>query len=136
MAAQVRAQEDGTSSFAGGGDAALERALGGGWRGRVDALADGGGYGGDRVGGTAELSWRADKGLWLRGRAIVLDVKDDDLTYHANVTVVTSSSVVSTTWQVADQVAIHGIAEVDYDDIHALQTRLIAVLDLSFIPEP
>jgi hypothetical protein len=44
--------------------------------------------------------------------------------------------VVSTTWRVADGVAIHAVAEADYDERHALQTRAIAVLDLAFQPEP
>jgi hypothetical protein len=44
--------------------------------------------------------------------------------------------VVSTTYQINDQVAVHAIAEADYDAIHELQTRVIAVLDLAFIPEP
>ena len=72
--------------------------------------------------------------MWLRGRAIVLDVREDDLTRRRSY--VTSSTVVSTTYQLNDQVALHGIAEADYDAVHSLQTRVIAVLDLAFMPEP
>jgi len=38
--------------------------------------------------------------------------------------------------EIADAVALHGIVEADVDEIHALQTRAIAVLDLAFAPEP
>jgi hypothetical protein len=44
--------------------------------------------------------------------------------------------VLSTSFQLADSVGLHLIGEADYDDVHALQTRVIAVLDLAFIPEP
>lgn len=127
------AHEDTTTALAGGGDAGVERALGGGWRGRVDALYDDG-YGGRRAGATAEGSWRGhDRELYLRARTIVLGVREDQ---RANRDFVTSSTVLSTTWRVADRAAVHGIVEVDYDRIHALQTRAIAVLDLAFEPEP
>jgi len=131
------AHEDGTSSLAGGGELGVQRALGTDWRGRVDALWDDG-YGGRRVGGTAEAMWRPANVLWLRGRAIVLDVREDgDLTVAALARdVVTSTLMLSSTWRVADSVALHAIAEADYDDVHALQTRAIAILDLAFLPEP
>jgi hypothetical protein len=122
-------------AYAGGGDAGIERALGGSWRGRLDALADTG-YGGRRAGGTAELSWRRGHDLWVRGRAAVLDVREDDLAFHADRVVVTSSSTFTTTYRVTDGVAIHGIVEEDYDDLYQLQTRVIGVLDLAFLPEP
>ncbi len=139
------AHEDGSSSVAGGLDAALERALGGSWRGRVDGLWDDG-YGGRRIGGGAEASWHDARTTWLRGRVIVLGVKGDDTSFPASTATpqanlgprdyVTSSTVASATWRVADTVAVHGIAEADYDPFHALQTRAIAVLDLAFAPEP
>jgi hypothetical protein len=125
-------------SIAAGGDAALERAIGGGWRGRVDALYDDG-YGGRRIGGSAETAWHDARTIWLRGRVIVLGVHEDDLSAapaQLGRNIVTSSTVVSTTWRVADTVALHAIAEEDYDAVHALQTRVIAVLDLAFLPEP
>ncbi len=129
------AQEDNSTSLAGGGDAGVQRVLGAGWRGGADALADMG-YGGRRVGGTIEAAWKDGQTFWLRGRAIVLDV-DQDATAALGVRkYVTGSTVFSTTWRVADFVAIHGIAEADYDAVHALQTRVIAVLDLAFVPEP
>nr|HEX4313187.1 hypothetical protein [Kofleriaceae bacterium] len=127
--------DDGGSQYAGGGEAGIEHALGGTWRGRVDLLADGG-YGGRRAGGTVEVSWRWDRDLWLRGRAIVLDVREDDDAFHADRAVVTSSENVSTTWRVSDGVAIHGIVEADYDELYNFQTRVIGVLDLAFLPEP
>ena len=132
------AHEDATTSFAGGGEAGIERALGRGWRGRLDGLWDDG-WGGRRIGGTVDAAWRRNQTLWLRGRVIVLGVRDDALastTVVAPVRYVTSSTVISTTWRVADTVAVHAIAEVDHDAIHDLQTRAIAVLDLAFAPEP
>ncbi len=65
-ATRVR-RRDSAPQYAGGGDAALERALGDSWRGRIDALADTG-YGGTRAGGTAELARRHNLELCLRGR--------------------------------------------------------------------
>ena len=78
-------------------------------------------------------AWRPERTVWLRGRAIVLGVREDD---RSDRNFVTSSSVVSTTWRVADTAAVHGIIEVDYDRIHSTQARAIAVLDLAFLPEP
>ncbi len=133
---------DDTTAFAGGGDASIERRLGDTWRAKLDALWDDG-WGGRRVGGTAEASWRWQRELWLRGRVIVLAVRDDETptepVVSANITAqkyTTSSTVVSSTWRVADTVAIHAILEGDYDEIRAFQTRVIAVLDLAFLPEP
>ena len=130
------AHEDNTSSFAGGGEAGLERVLGGGVRGRVDALWDDG-WGGRRVGGTAEAAWKRDQTLWLRGRVIVLAV-DQDATASvlAQTRYVTSSAVVSTTWRAADAVALHGVLEADDDPVHAFQIRALAIFDLAFAPEP
>ncbi|HUJ60398.1 MAG TPA: hypothetical protein VLX92_17975 [Kofleriaceae bacterium] len=124
--------DDGEPSLAGGFDAGLERVRGA-WSGKLDALWDDG-WGGRRVGGTATAGWRAEPGLWLRGQAIVLGVREDDHSLARDY--VTSSTVLTTTYQVADFVALHGIAEADYDAIHNLQTRVVAVLDLAFAPEP
>ena len=44
--------------------------------------------------------------------------------------------MVSGTKQVGEAVALHVITEVDHDALHALQTRVIAVIDLAFTPEP
>jgi len=121
-----------TDAWAGGVDAGVERELARAWRGRVDALWDDG-YGGRRIGGSGEASWRPQPALWLRGRAIVLGVApDQDIRRRY----ITSSTVASATWRVADAVALHGIVEADLDEVHALQTRAIAVLDLAFAPEP
>ena len=129
-------QEDGQPTFAGGVDGGVERALGGTWQGRLDALWDDG-WGGRRIGGSAEAAWRQAQTFWLRGRVIVLGVRDDGTQLSTlRHDYVTSSTVLSTTWRVADGVAIHGIAEADYDAVQALQTRVIAVLDLAFAPEP
>jgi hypothetical protein len=127
------AHEDGTSSLAGGGDAGVQRSFGSRWRGRLDALWDDG-YGGRRIGGTAEAAWRRTREMWLRGRVIVLGVREDDLTLGRRY--VTSSTVLSSTWRLADRLAVHLIAEGDYDRIHNYQARVIAVLDLAFSPEP
>jgi hypothetical protein len=133
------AHEDRTSSFAGGATASLEHPIARGWTGRVDALWDDG-YGGRRIGATGEVAWRPNLDLWLRGRVIGLDVRRDAEGYAQNygepAAVGLGSTVVSATWRVAELVALHGIAEVDYDAVHNLQTRVIAVLDLAFQPEP
>jgi hypothetical protein len=126
--------DDGTSSVAGGATASVEKPIANGWLAHVDALWDDG-YGGRRVGGTGEVAWRPDLDLWLRGRQIVLGVREDD-GYGFQRDMVTSSTVVSSTWRVADTVAIHGIVEEDYDALHHFQTRVIGVLDLAFLPEP
>jgi hypothetical protein len=126
--------DDGEPSVAGGLDAGVERAIGGGWRGRVDGLWDDG-YGGRRVGGSVNAAWRNTlRRFWIRGRAIVLGVREDDRSLERRY--VTSSTVLSTTYRLADSVAIHAIAEADYDAVHELQTRVIGVLDLAFLPEP
>ncbi|HEU0036352.1 MAG TPA: hypothetical protein VFQ53_37325 [Kofleriaceae bacterium] len=122
--------EDGLSSWSGGLDAGAEQQLTTRLRARGDALWDDG-YGGRRVGGSGELAARARQTLWLRGRVIVLGVAEDDRPHY-----ITSSTVVSSTWKLADSVALHSIIEADYDEIHDLQTRVIAVLDLAFAPEP
>lgn len=128
-------EEDGASEYAGGGTIGVMQKLGAHWKGKLDGLADTG-YGGNRVGGTAEVAWQAQRWLWLRGRQIVLRVREDDLAYRASRKVVTSSSAVTATWRVSDGVGLHGIVEVDRDGIHdELQTRLLAVLDLNFTPE-
>ena len=62
---------------------------------------------------------------------IVLGVRREDRT-----AVVTSSAVLSTSWRVADAVAIHAVAEADNDELHDLQIRGLAILDLAFNPEP
>jgi hypothetical protein len=126
--------EDGEPSLAGGVDAGVDRRVTGGLHARASALWDDG-WGGRRVGGTAEAAWRDSLRTWyLRGRAIVLDVHEDDRA--RGLQYVTTSSVVSTTYQINEQIAVHAIGEMDYDAIHELQTRVIAVLDLAFIPEP
>lgn len=123
------AQDGGGNATSGGFDASIERALSPRFRVRADALWDDG-YGGRRAGGSGEAAWRR-RNLWLRGRMIVLGVAPDDRARYVD-----TSAVVSTTWRVADTVAIHAIAEADRDPQHALQTRAIAVLDLAFLPEP
>jgi hypothetical protein len=126
--------EDGEPSLAGGFDAGVDHAMGTGTRARASALWDDG-WGGRRVGGTAEAAWRDSlRTLYLRARAIVLDVHEDDRA--RGLQYVTSSAVVSTTYRLNDQVAFHAIAEADYDAIHDLQTRVIGVIDLAFLPEP
>jgi hypothetical protein len=122
----------GAASYAGGGDAGVERSFGTAWRARADALWDDG-YGGRRAGASAEAAWRAAPTLWLRGRAITLAVASDEID---RARYVSSSTVVSSTWRMSDSVALHTILEVDYDAIHDLQYRAIGVFDLAFAPEP
>jgi len=117
------------SAYAGGAEAGIERTFGD-WRGRLDALWDDG-YGGRRVGGSSEAAWRPRDTLWLRGRLILLGIAEDDQPRF-----ITTSTVVSTSWQLADAVAVHAIAELDRDAIHKTQGRGIVVLDLAFMPEP
>jgi hypothetical protein len=122
----------GAASYAGGGDAGVERSFGTAWRAHADALWDDG-YGGRRAGASAEAAWRAAPTLWLRGRAITLAVASDEID---RARYVSSSTVVSSTWRMSDSVALHTILEVDYDAIHDLQYRAIGVFDLAFAPEP
>jgi hypothetical protein len=122
---------EGAGSISGGLDASIERPLTPRWRVRADALWDDG-YGGRRAGGSGEAAWqRRDRQLWVRGRMIVLGVAPDDRARYVD-----TSAVLSTTWRIADAVAIHAIAEADLDAHHDLHTRAIAVLDLAFMPEP
>jgi hypothetical protein len=119
------------AAISGGLDASIERPLTPRWRVRADALWDDG-YGGRRAGGSGEAAWqRRDRMLWVRGRMVVLGVAPDDRARYVD-----TSAVVSTTWRIADAVAIHAIAEADLDAQHDLHTRAIAVLDLAFMPEP
>jgi hypothetical protein len=124
--------EAGDASYAGGGDAGVERRLGAAWRARADALWDGG-YGGRRVGATAEAAWRASPALWLRGREVTLGVARDDAGHPRYVT---SSTQLSSTWRLSDGVALHTIVETDHDAVHHFQYRVIGVFDLAFTPEP
>jgi len=123
------AHEDGRSSVAGGANAGLEHPFGPRLRARVDGLWDDG-YGGRRLGSSGEVAWRAEDDVWVRGRVIVLGVRPEDRSRF-----VTESAVTSATWQLAPSVGVHGIVELDNDEIHAFQWRAIAVLDLAFAPE-
>ncbi len=123
------AHADDTSSVAAGVDAGLQRAVSPRLLARANVLGDAG-YGGRRLGGTGEVSWRARGDLWLRGRAIVLGVEREDRSDF-----ITSSVVLSSSLQVADSVALHVVAEGDHDEVYATQLRAFAVLDLAFAPE-
>lgn len=125
---------DSATAVSGGAQAGVERVLGR-LRARVDALWDDG-WGGRRIGGTAHAVWQRDQSLWLRGRLIVLGVKPDAAGGVGAAAYVTSSAIASTTWRVADAVALHAVVEADRDSIHGLQTRAIAIFDLGFAPEP
>ncbi len=126
------AHETGLSSYAGGAQAGVERSLGTRGRGALDALWDDG-YGGRRVGGTGEIAWRAHDIVWLRGRLIVLGVRPDASAERP--AYVTSSAVLSSSFALSESVGLHVIAELDRDEIHDLQARGLAVLDLAFMPE-
>ena len=125
---------DPTSAYAGGATVGFQRRLAREWRGGVDALWDDG-YGGRRFGGTAEAMWHPTAEFYLRGRAIVLGVRERDGAYPDR-DYVTGSGSFSTTWRIGDTAAIHGILEIDDDQIHHFQTRAIMILDLAFLPEP
>ena len=122
------------SPVAGGADASIEHAFGGGWRGRADVLWDDG-WGGRRIGGAADGAYRGTERVWWRGRVIVLGV-DEDSTAATTRKFVTTSGVASASIRIGDFAALHVIGEVDYDRIQNLQSRVIAVLDLAFNPEP
>jgi len=128
--------ETGLSSVAGGANAGIEHPFGP-WRARVDALWDDG-YGGRRIGGSAEARWRALPELWLQARVIMLGVARDDggPGTSARPRYVTSSTVVSASWQLTEGVALHTTLEADDDAIHDLQYRAIGVFDFAFAPEP
>lgn len=129
--------EDGAAPVAGGGDAGIDHPFGAAWRAQVDALWDAG-YGGRRIGGSAQLRWRPAPELAVQGRVITLGVAPDDggTATSARPRYVTSSTVLGATWQVSDGVALHTLLEVDDDAIHDLQYRAIATFDFAFIPEP
>lgn len=124
----------GTSSWTGGVDASAEYMPLPRLRTRATALYDDG-YGGRRIGASGEGGWQARRDLWLRARGIVLGVAPDDAAAQQR-RYVTSSGVASLTFQLGDAAALHAIVETNYDAIHDLQTRAIAVLDLAFSPEP
>ncbi|HEY4244159.1 MAG TPA: hypothetical protein VGM88_30310 [Kofleriaceae bacterium] len=119
------------STVAGGFDAGVAHALAHDWTGKLDGLFDTG-YGGRRAGGTADVAWRQSRDLSLGGRAILLAVRPDDGTPRY----VTTSTMLRGTYRVADSVAVHAIAQEDYDAIQSLQLRAMLVLDLAFAPEP
>ena len=118
--------------------------------------APGGARGSTRCGTTAtagdgsaprpKAGWHPTPDLWLQGRAITLAVASDEdslaqsqalaptVTVHPRY--VTSSTVLGTTWQLSDGVALHTILEADYDAIHDLQYRAIGMFDFAFTPEP
>jgi hypothetical protein len=134
----LRAYDDepGLSRFAGGLDGGVEHVFGSSWRGHIDALWDDG-WGGRRIGGAADAAFRPQGRMWWRGRVIVLGVAEDAT---ANVATahrfVTTSSVLSLTYRIAETVGVHGIAEANYDEIHEFQFRALGVVDLNFAPEP
>jgi hypothetical protein len=49
---------------------------------------------------------------------------------------VTGSAVASGSFKLADGLAVHVVGEVDADELHDVQTRIIGVLDFAFAPEP
>ena len=113
-----------------GVDAGIAHPLGDRVRARLDGLWDDG-YGGRRLGGSGDVAMRARDNLWLRGRVIVLGVRREDRSDF-----VTSSVVASSTLRIADSVALHIVANADRDEVHDLQTRVFAIIDLAFAPEP
>lgn len=116
-----------------GVDAGIEHTFGGAWRARADALWDDG-WGGRRLGGAADAAWRPRSWLWTRGRVVVLGVHEDEASRGRKY--VTTSTVGSMTFRIWERVGVHAIAELDYDAIQNLQTRVIAVIDLAFTPDP
>jgi hypothetical protein len=118
---------------AGGADLGVEHAFGGAWRARADALWDDG-WGGRRIGGAADAAFRGGGPVYMRGRVIVLGVREDETSQARRY--VTTSAVVSSTIRIWETIGFHAIFEVDHDAIHDLQTRAIGVLDLAFSPEP
>jgi hypothetical protein len=122
-------------SVAGGADASIEHVFGGAWRARLDGLWDDG-WGGRRIGGAGDAAWKRTGNHYLRGRVVLLGVREDGTSALGARRYVTTSGVLSTTYRISEQAAVHAIAELDYDAVHQLQTRVIGVIDLSFSPEP
>jgi hypothetical protein len=122
--------EDSTTSYAGGGEAGIEHPFGDRWRAQLDALYDDG-YGGRRVGGTADAAFKARADLWLRSRVLVLGVHPDD----GSTAYVSTSAQLSTSFKLADQVGLHVVGEVDHDELHDYSTRVFAIMDFAFLPE-
>jgi hypothetical protein len=130
------AHDDASSSVAGGVDAGIERAVAKRWRARADALWDDG-YGGRRLGGSASVAWHPYNTMWLRGRAVILGVASDNgVAGSRTERYVTAGTVTGITWKIGETAALHGLAELDRDEIHGTQLRGLAILDLTFIPEP
>jgi hypothetical protein len=117
--------------LAGGLAGGIERAFDPRLSVRADALWDAG-YGGRRIGGGAEASWRAQRSLWLRGRIAALAVAPDD----GHRRYVATSAVTSSSWRRGDAAAIHAVLEVERDGIQGFDARALGVLDLAFAPEP
>ncbi len=115
--------------MSGGVDAGIEHRFDKRWRARLDGLWDDG-YGGRRIGGTTEVAWQARHNLWLRGRVFVLGVRREDRSDF-----VTSSAVVSSSFKIADSVALHVVVDAARDEVHDFQSRIFAIVDLAFAPE-
>jgi hypothetical protein len=129
--AWLRRYSSNNAAYAGGADASMERDLTSTLRLRADALWDDG-YGGRRVGGSAEAGWRATLVTSVRGRVIVLGVApDDDRPRY-----VTTSTVVSASRVLGDTAALHLVGESHFADARDTQLRALLVLDLAFQPEP
>jgi hypothetical protein len=64
-----------------------------------------------------------------------MDVAEDETAGLGAPHYVTGTANVSSTYRVAEWAAVHLIGEADRDAIYGLQTRVIAVLDLAFMPE-
>ena len=67
----------------------------------------------------------------MRGRVIILGVRPEDRSAF-----VTSSAVASSTLRIADGVALHLLLETNRDEVHTVQARGFAIIDLAFAPEP
>ena len=74
--------------------------------------------------GSGDVGWRPRDWVWLRGRVIVLGVDPEDRPAY-----VTSSGVASSSFQLADGLAVHVVGEVDADEPHDVQARIFAILD-------
>jgi hypothetical protein len=90
------------------------------------------GYGGRRVGLTTELGWQWRRDLAVTGRGGVVDVVSDSARGSG-----TSATAAATAgWQLDDGIAVLATIDVAHAALLPVSIRTLAVLDLSFEPDP
>jgi hypothetical protein len=110
--------------------------VGGRWRerqvtARLDLFYEDG-YGGRRAGGDASGRWQALRDVEIEGRLSLIGFRDDLL---ADGEGVSFGAQAGARWVLGQGVALHVLAEENFNRQDASQFRLVAVLDLAFAPE-